>query len=35
MRSVLSDFDNVRVSGTMLPNTEVQVEINYREEVID
>jgi predicted nucleotidyltransferase component of viral defense system len=29
------DFDNVRVSGTMLPNTQVQVEISYREEVID
>jgi predicted nucleotidyltransferase component of viral defense system len=29
------DFDDVRVSGAMLPDTRVQVEISYREEVID
>ena len=33
--AVSLDFDDVRVSGTMLPNTQVQVEISYREEVID
>lgn len=29
------DFDTVQVTGTILPNVEVQVEISYREGVID
>jgi predicted nucleotidyltransferase component of viral defense system len=29
------DFDHVKVTGSMLPDTEVQVEISYREGVVD
>ena len=29
------DFDHVRVTGLMLPDSEVQVEISYREGVVD
>lgn len=29
------DFDDVHVTGTLLPDTEVQVEISYREAVVD
>ena len=29
------DFDHVRVSGSLLPDSEVQVEISYREAVVD
>ncbi len=29
------DFDHVRVTGSLLPDSEVQVEISYREAVVD